>query len=248
VKPAPRVYVKEDLQEGALLGLDGAIGHHLTQVLRLTEGAELRVFNGRDGEFAARLAGVEKKSAKAAVGAQTRVQTPANQPTLMFAPVKRQATDWIVEKATELGAGVIAPVLTRRTISETVRLERWRAIAQEASEQCERLDLPEIRTPRSLGAAFDGWDAATHLIFADEACDDDSPAPPAADAIHALPQNARMAVLIGPEGGFDPGERRHLRSLPFVQPISLGPRILRAETAAVALLSVAQAIRGDWRL
>jgi 16S rRNA (uracil1498-N3)-methyltransferase len=173
---------------------------------------------------------------------------------LLFAPVKRHATDLIVEKATELGVRRIRPVITQRTIAETVRLDRLRIITREATEQTERFDLPEILEPLALAKVLDNWDASRPLIYADEAGDDER-APWGGGSGRAAPirdvmaniQADKLALLIGPEGGFAPQERDALRTLAFVMPISLGPRILRAETAVIAALSVMQAAWGDWK-
>ena len=162
--------------------------------------------------------------------------------------MKRQGTDLLVEKATELGARVLQPVITRRTNAETVRGDRLRAISTEAAEQTERLDVPEVREPLPLTKLLDGWDAGRRIVFADEAGD----APPLLEVLSATVkrgvtgEDKALALLTGPEGGFDPEERRLLRGLAFVTPVSLGPRILRAETAAVAALAVIQAAWGDW--
>jgi 16S rRNA (uracil1498-N3)-methyltransferase len=162
---------------------------------------------------------------------------------LLFAPVKRHATDLIAEKATELGVRRLRPVTTQRTIAETVRVDRLQAIAREAAEQTERFDLPEIAEVASLPKALDGWEVTRRLIFADEEGD----APPLAEAAASLDRRNGVSLLIGPEGGFTAEERRMLRALPFVRPVSLGPRILRAETAVIAALSMIQAHWGDWR-
>lgn len=235
-----RLFVEAPLAPGVLVTLDGARAHYLATVLRQPEGAKLRLFNGRDGEFSASLQQTTKKGATVAVEDLLRPQTPPSSVILMFAPIKRQATDWIVEKACELGVGAIAPVLTRRTITDTVRLDRWRAIATEAAEQCERLDVPDCQEPLSLAAALGGWDPATPLVFADESGE----AAPIASVLAPMPRGNALGVLIGPEGGFDPAEQRTLRSLAFVRPVSLGPRILRAETAAVAALAIIEALCG----
>jgi 16S rRNA (uracil1498-N3)-methyltransferase len=173
---------------------------------------------------------------------------------LLFAPVKRHATDVIVEKATELGVRRMRPVITQRTIAETVRLDRLHAITREAAEQTERFDAPEILEPQALSKALDGWDASRPLIYADEAGDDaralwggERGRAPAIHGVVAALKSEQLALLIGPEGGFTPEERRMLRALPFVAPVSLGPRILRAETAVIAALSVIQAAWGDWQ-
>jgi 16S rRNA (uracil1498-N3)-methyltransferase len=254
--PEPRLLIDMPLTSGAEIALDEAQARHVGAVLRLEPGDRLRPFNARDGEWRARV------SAKSKRGMSIRVETllrPARQPPdleLLFAPVKRHATDLIVEKATELGVRRLRPVITQRTIAETVRLDRLHAIAREAAEQTERCDSPEILEPVTLAKALDGWDAARPLIF----CDEEGNAPSLLDAlqtaIHPLPlegsgagvgASSKLALLIGPEGGFTPEERRMLRALTFVRATSLGPRVLRAETAAIAALSIIQASWGDWR-
>jgi len=193
---------------------------------------------------------------RVAVEEKLREARPVPDLELLFAPVKRHATDLIIEKATEIGAARIRPIITQRTIAETVRLDRLSAIAREAAEQTERFDAPEIFAPMPLGKALDGWDATRVLIFADEAGDDEGRAwggeagraPPLLEALAALAARgpAKLALLIGPEGGFTPEERRMLRDAEFVMPASLGPRILRAETAVIAALTLVQAQWGDW--
>lgn len=253
--PDPRLYLEDALAIGAQLALDEAQGRYLTQVLRLREGASARVFNGRDGEWQARIVEIGRRGAVLEVGAQIRAQASAPDIALLFSPLKRQATDWLVEKATELGVRTLQPVMCKRTVAETVRTDRLTSIAREAAEQTERLDLPVIRAPLALGKTLDGWDSARPLIFADEAGDDqekpwggaEGRGGPLYDAVAALRERKALALLIGPEGGFDPEERRMLRGLSFVTPVSLGPRILRAESAALAALAVIQAAWGDWR-
>ncbi len=253
------------------IALDEAQARHVGTVLRLREGDVLRLFNASDGEWRARIVARTKRAMSARVEDFVRAARPTPDLDLLFAPVKRHATDLIVEKATELGVRRIRPVMTQRTIAETVRLDRLQAIAREAAEQTERFDAPEILEPLQLIHALDGWDASRPLIYADEAGDDaEAPwggergrATPLAGALKSWtagvsPANAgcagedaggprKLALLIGPEGGFTPAERRMLRGLSQVIPVSLGPRILRAETAAIAALSVIQAIWGDWR-
>jgi 16S rRNA (uracil1498-N3)-methyltransferase len=172
---------------------------------------------------------------------QTALPAPAADLLLLFSPVKRHGTDLIAEKATELGARTLAPVVCRRTVAETVRIDRLRAIAIEAAEQCGRLDVPTIHAAQPLARALETWDGRP-LLFADEAGDAETI--PAVFARADMKTAARMALLTGPEGGFDPEERRLLRALPFVTPVSLGARILRAETAAIAGLAL---ILAHWR-
>ena len=252
--PDPRLFLDHDLGAGLQIALDEAQGRYLTQVLRMHAGAHARVFNGRDGEWSTTLARADKRGVLLTVGDQLRAQAPVPDVTLLFSPLKRQATDWLIEKATELGVRTLRPVLCKRTVAETVRLDRLNSIAREAAEQTERLDVPEIAEAESLARALDGWPADRPLIYADEAGDDQSKpwggqagrGGPLSDALVGLKAQS-LAVLIGPEGGFDVTERSMLRGLPFVIPVSLGPRILRAETAAVATLAVIQARWGDWR-
>jgi 16S rRNA (uracil1498-N3)-methyltransferase len=253
--PEPRLYLDAPLAAGARLDLDEAQAHKATTVLRLGVGARVRVFNERDGEWSATLAELKKRGVSIQLEAQLRPPRESLDVDLLFAPVKRDATDLIVEKATELGARRIRPVITARTITDTVRLDRLALIARSAAEQTERFDLPELVAPVSLAKALDGWGAARPLIFADEAGDDEGApwggstgrALPMLEVLQAKPRPAGFSLLIGPEGGFTPQERALLRDFPFVIPVSLGPRILRAETAAVAGLTLAQAAWGDWQ-
>jgi 16S rRNA (uracil1498-N3)-methyltransferase len=250
----PRLYVAPDLAGGGDLVLDGDQAHYLTRVMRLEAGDPVRVFNGRDGEFAAVLAASTKSSATLRLSAQMRPQAPVPDLWLLFAPLKKARTDFLVEKAVELGAAEIRPVLTERTDADTVRTDRLQRLAIEAAEQTERLDVPPVREAVKLHTALEHWPADRILIFADEAGDDQARpwggeagrATPMADVLRTL-ADGPGAILIGPEGGFAPAERKRLRELTFVRPVGLGPRILRAETAAVAALTLWQAIRGDWR-
>lgn len=250
----PRLYVVPDLAPGGQLVLDGDQAHYLTRVLRLGAGDPVRVFNGRDGELNARIAGSTKATATLDLGEREREQAATPDLWLLFAPLKKARTDFVVEKAVELGAAEIRPVLTERTDAETVRVDRLQRIAVEAAEQTERLDVPPVREAEKLAAVLSNWDARRLLIFADEAGDDlgrpwGGDAGRAASILDVLQSIADgpAAVLVGPEGGFSPAERARLRSLTSVRPVGLGPRILRAETAAVATLSLWQAVRGDWR-
>lgn len=249
----PRLLIEDTLAAGAEIALDEGQSRYVGTVLRLEAGAALRVFNARDGEWRAQVSEKTKRGVRLRVAERLREAQLGPDLDLLFAPVKRHATDLIVEKATELGVRRLRPVVTQRTIAETVRLDRLHAIAREAAEQTERFDTPDIVEPVSLARALDGWDAARPLIYADEAGE----APPIFEAL--FPWSAggpagegagaprMIALLIGPEGGFTPEERRMLRDQPFVIPVSLGPRILRAETAVIAALAVIQAHWGDWR-
>jgi len=251
--PDPRLYLDERLAEGALVRVSDGQGRKLTQTLRLGAGAPVRVFNARDGEWRAVIERTERTGLVLHVSALLRAPFAARDLDLVFAPVKRDAVDLMVEKATELGVRRLRPVITRRTIVETVRLDRFKSIAREAAEQTERFDLPEVFEPQPLAKALDGWDADRPLIFADEAGDDPDAAwggatgraGPLLDRLQGISAD-KLALLIGPEGGFAPEERALLRAQPYVIPVSLGPRILRAETAAIAALAVIQAAWGDW--
>ncbi|MEZ5973089.1 MAG: 16S rRNA (uracil(1498)-N(3))-methyltransferase [Hyphomonadaceae bacterium] len=281
--PEPRLLIDQDLSAGAEIALDEAQARHVGAVLRLDVGGVLRPFNARDGEWRARITVREKRGMRVVLESLLREAKPSPDLDLLFAPVKRHATDLIVEKATELGARRIRPVITQRTIAETVRVDRLENIAREAAEQTERFDAPEIFEATPLPKALDGWDAARPLIYADESGGEHGRARPIADALSTLSLTERvardsargegrsdeqapaqlnaphpltpspqgrggmLALLIGPEGGFTPEERRMLRTLPHVVPVSLGPRILRAETAVIAALSVIQSYWGDWR-
>jgi 16S rRNA (uracil1498-N3)-methyltransferase len=250
----PRLYVAPDLREGLEFPVEADQAHYLTRVLRLTAGAPVRVFNGRDGEYDASLSAFTKSTAQLRLGAQVRSQQTTPDLWLMFAPLKKARTDFVVEKATELGASEIRPILTERTDADTVRTDRLQRIATEAAEQTERLDVPSVRDATKLDKALTNWDESRILIYADETGDEGGKpwggsagrATPIADMLKS-PSAARAAILIGPEGGFSPAERKHLRSLSYVRPVGLGPRILRAETAAVAALALYQALAGDWR-
>ncbi len=234
----PRLFVRHELSEGALVEIDSAQANYLGNVLRLARGAELLLFDGGSGEWLARVAEVAKKRMVLAVERKTRKPESIPDVWLAFAPVKRAQTDWLVEKATELGVARLLPVITRRTIAERVKLDRLESIAIEAAEQCGRTRLPEIGEPLMLKQLIDRRDGARALYFADE-----NGGEPAADAFKGGP----ALILVGPEGGFADEERVLVREAPGAIPISLGPRILRAETAALAALSAFMAVAGDWR-
>jgi 16S rRNA (uracil1498-N3)-methyltransferase len=241
-----RLFVEADLAAGIEAPLGEAQVHYLRHVMRRPDGAPLLLFNGRDGEWQAVLAGRGKKSAVAEVGEQTRVQAAEPDVWLCFAPVKRARIDYIAEKATELGASVLQPVLTRHTAVERVNVERLRANAIEAAEQTERLCVPEVREPVDLARLLAAWPEGRRLLI----CDETGGGPPIAEALGGLDAAARAApwaIAIGPEGGFAAEELTALRRIKDVMAVGLGPRILRADTAATAALACWQALVGDWR-
>lgn len=226
----PRLHLPARLEAGAALRLDAARAHYLTHVLRLRAGAPLRVFNAEDGEWRAVLAAVGKRDATLEVGERLRTPAPEPGPVLHLAPIRRSRLDWLVEKAVELGAGGLVPLLTERTVVRLENPERLRAIVVEAAEQCERLTVPELAAPRPFGAWLAAREAGRPLLFADEA----GGGRPLAEA---LAETGTPDLLVGPEGGFAPQERVLLHAAPGVRPVTLGPRILRAETAALAMLA-----------
>ncbi len=234
-----RLHVPGDLAPGPLaLASDPA--RYLTQVMRRGLGDEVALFNGRDGEWRARIAQIGRRDCLLTVEARLRVQAAGPDLELIIAVIKRAPLEWSVEKATELGVSRVRLVTTRRTNTDHVRLERLTAIAIEAAEQTGRLDVPEIVAPEPLGSLLDSWPTDRALVF----CDEGGGGSPALTA--SLPPPP-AAVLIGPEGGFSPEERARLLALSYAARVSLGPRILRADTAAVAALTLWQASVGDWR-
>ena len=236
-KSLPRLFVRTPLAEGATVELDAGQANYLGNVMRLGTAAELLVFDGRSGEWLARIAEAAKKRMTLMVERRTREPEAIPDIWLAFAPVKRTQTDWLVEKATELGAARLLPVMTQRTVAERVKLERLQAIAVEAAEQCGRTMLPEIDEPVSLKQLLAEREPGRRLYFADESGGD-----PAAKTFAPGP----AMILVGPEGGFTDQEREAIRAAPNVAAISLGPRILRAETAALAALAAWMSAAGDW--
>jgi 16S rRNA (uracil1498-N3)-methyltransferase len=237
-----RLFVTCDLAPGAEVALDEGQAHYLFTVMRLEAGARVAVFNGRDGEWLAEVAEAGRRGGRLAARERSRGQRRLPDLWLLFAPVKKARTDFIVEKAAELGAARIQPVFTRFTNAERLRLDRLRAHAVEAAEQCGETSVPEVGEPVKLAALLDGWDPGRRLMF----CDESRESVPAHAALAASAPGP-WAVLVGPEGGFAPEEAVHLRCLPFVTPVTLGPRTLRADTAAVAALTLWQSALGDWR-
>jgi 16S rRNA (uracil1498-N3)-methyltransferase len=243
---AMRLFVEANLSAGIEAALSEAQAHYLRHVMRREEGAGLLLFNGRDGEWRARLSLRGKKAAVAEIGERTREQAAEPDIWLCFAPVKRARIDYIAEKATELGVAVLQPVITRHTNVDRVNVERLHATAVEAAEQTERLSVPEVRAPIDLMRLLAGWPAKRRLLI----CDETGGGPPIADSLGGLDAEARAApwaIAIGPEGGFADSELAALRRMKDVMAVGLGPRILRADTAALAALACWQAMVGDWR-
>jgi len=242
---SPRLYVDAPLSAGATLTLSKPQGHYLADVLRLKSGDPVLLFNTRDGEWRARLGAPAKRAVTLAVEAQTRAQSAPGNLHYLFAPLKRARLDYVVQKAVEMGVSRLQPVLTRHTQAERVNVERMRANAIEAAEQCGILLLPDICEPVPLARALADLEPARLLVF----CDEDAPTadPAAALKAAALSQGAPLAVLIGPEGGFAAEERALLLARTDIVRLALGPRILRADTAAVAALALVQSVLGDWR-
>ena len=235
-----RLHVPQTLSAGAAILPTLDQSRYLTQVMRLKAGDALLVFNGADGEWRCVIAEALKKGVVLKAEEQVRPQITGPDVHLLIAVVKKAALEFAVEKATELGAARIGLVMTRRTQGDRVRMDRLEAIAVESAEQTGRLDVPAIDLSMKLEALLDGWDASRRLMF----CDETGGAP----AMTALADagGGPWAILIGPEGGFAPEERERLRALPFTTAVSLGPRVLRADTAATAALTLWQAAVGDW--
>ncbi len=236
-----RLFVPQDLAAGLDVEADPQQSHYLLTVLRLAEGAQLLVFNGRDGEWLARLSAAHKKRAVLSPVTQTRLQPPHPDLVYCFAPLKQGRLDYLVQKAVEMGAGHLQPVITQHTQMSTVGLDRLRANAIEAAEQCGILAIPTVGEAVKLDRVLWEWEPGRRLVFCDESAGTNNPLP----LLRPL-AGQRLGLLVGPEGGFSDDERRQLKALPFVTPIPLGPRILRADTAAVAALAVLQAAAGDW--
>ena len=234
----PRLFVRQPLGEDARVELDGNAANYLGNVLRLGEGGEVLLFDGASGEWLGRIVETGRKRMALTAERQTRALEQVPDLTLAFAPVKRSQTDWLVEKATELGVARLIPVTTQRTVVERVKLERLQAIAIEAAEQCGRTRLPEIIEPVSLSQLLKQREPGRALFFADEA---------GGEAVATAFKPGPAMILTGPEGGFTDEERAAIRATPGAVPISLGPRILRAETAALAALAADMALAGDWR-
>ena len=237
--PRTRLYVDAPLENGALVPLDGDAAHHAVGVLRLGAGDAVALFNGRDGEWAATIETATRKAATVRAETQTRPQMPESDIRVLFAPLKKTATDYAVEKATEMGVARLSPVITQRTETRRLNAGRLAATARDAAQQSERLSVPVIDDLAPLDAVLADWDPGRTLFV----CAEREDAPPLAQAVRE--HKGPHAFLIGPEGGFQREELDAIMKLPFVVAITLGPRILRAETAIVAALAIWQCTIGD---
>lgn len=239
--PKIRLFVEAELSQGTGVPLERDQANYLFNVMRLSVGAQVLLFNGTDGEWRAEVVEANKRRGVLACREQTRAQSMPPDVWLLFAPIKKARTDFIVEKAAELGAREIHPVLTRYTNAERVRQDKLQAHAVEAAEQCGGVFVPPVMEPRKLATVLADWPEDRHLMF----CDERIVAQAAQDVLSAAP-NGKWAILIGPEGGFSEDEATAIRAIPQAHPVTLGPRILRADTAAVAALTLWQSVLGDW--
>jgi 16S rRNA (uracil1498-N3)-methyltransferase len=239
---SPRLFIDAPLHQGVRIIPAPAQLNYLVNVLRLRESARVLVFNGREGEFAASLDGTSRKTATLILGERLRAQEFAPDVDYLFAPLKHARLDYVAQKAVEMGARRLRPVLTNRTQATRVNIDRLRANALEAAEQCGVIWMPEVMAVERLEAALNGWPTERLLVF----CDEEAPQVNPIAALAACAVSAGASLLIGPEGGFDEAEREAILRVPKVLRISLGPRILRADTAAVAALALIQTQMGDW--
>lgn len=245
INPKIRLFVEDALHAGASIALSADQAHYLLSVMRSADGTPLALFNGRDGEWLATLAVVSKKKAEAQVVGLRKALQPVPDVWYAFAPLKHGRIDFIVQKATELGASALLPVMTARTIASRVNEDRLRANAIEAAEQSERTEVPEVHEPVNFVKLLSGWPEDRVLLYGDETGHGLSPV----ELFAQLPTDiSRWGVLVGPEGGFTPDELAQLRTAKYAKGISLGPRVLRADTAGLAALTAVMAWRGDWHL
>jgi len=238
-KSAPRLFVEQTLELSALVAIDGNQAHYLARVMRVSPGDAIILCDNRTGEWIAKVIDVQKRQVTAEIFKKAREREPTPDVWLCPALLKKDRFDLVLEKATELGVAALKPVVTRRCVADKLNLDRARAVAIEAAEQCARTSLPDITAPTKIDALLREWPSERMLFFADEE---------GGEPAHAsfASQSGPSAILIGPEGGFDDAERAAIRAHPQARPISLGPRILRGETAAIAALSVWMAVSGDW--
>ncbi|MBV9557539.1 MAG: 16S rRNA (uracil(1498)-N(3))-methyltransferase [Pseudolabrys sp.] len=252
---APRLFVEDRLKAGTVIELDRDAANYLRNALRLKDGDAILLFNGRDGEWRCLLSASGKRALTATAEEQTRPQTVATDLHYLFAPLKHARLDYVVQKAVELGVSKLQPVITQHTQVARVNVERMRANVIEAAQQCGVISIPEVAEPTELKPLLAKLDADRLLVFCDEEAEiadpvaalaERRPQPSALVPAGTAPEAMPLAVLIGPEGGFSADEREALLKIPNVARIALGPRILRADTAAVAALALVQAVLGDW--
>ncbi|WP_320195499.1 16S rRNA (uracil(1498)-N(3))-methyltransferase [Agrobacterium rosae] len=237
-----RLFVSQPLSQSEAIEADSDQFNYLANVLRLTDGAEILLFNGRDGEWKTTLSYPTRKKILLTATEQTRLQPETPDLQYLFAPLKTGRMDYLVQKAVEMGAGVLQPVMTQHVQGKITNLDKLRANVIEAAEQCGILAVPQVLEPIKLKDLLESWDASRRIIYCDEGDEGQNPLP-----VLSRIEEKQLALLVGPEGGFSEGERKLLRDHPAVTPIPLGPRILRADTAAVAALAVIQATVGDWK-
>jgi len=237
-----RLFLEQPLDAKLEVTCTRAQANYLLNVMRLDDGAEILVFDGRNGEWRASLSRQKRNACTLNISEQVRPQEEGPDIEYLFAPVKRARLDFMVQKATELGVAAIRPVMTRYTDTKRVKFDRLRANVIEAAEQCGVLRIPHVHEPVSLDKLLEAWDPLRRIVY----CDEGAPVTSPLEALGGL-EPGPIAVLIGPEGGFDADERKRLRGLEYVTPVSLGPRVMRADTAAVVILSLVNAVLGDWR-
>jgi 16S rRNA (uracil1498-N3)-methyltransferase len=240
--PSIRLFVEYSLHAGAQVELSKEQAHYLGNVMRAKAGQHVGLFNGKDGEWLAEIADINKKYALLLIKEQLRAYQASPDIWLVFAPIKQGRIDYMIEKATELGVSELHPVMTRRTIVSRVNEKRLSAHVIEAAEQSERLDVPALQTPKKLEALLNDWSEDRTLLYGDETGGGET----ISEVIKTIAKE-KLAVLIGPEGGFASEELAMLRNQSFTKPVGLGPRVLRADTAAIAALSAIQALSGDWQ-
>ena len=237
----PRLYVDAPLANGTSVALNRQQAHYVGNVMRLKPGDSVRIFNGRDGEYLCTIETAGKRDGAVTCTEQTARHREPPDLDYLFAPLKHARLDYMAQKATEMGVRRLRPVFTTRTMAQRVNLDRLRSNTIEAAEQCNMVTVPEVLPPEPLDAVLANWDPSRRLIV----CDEGAPISDPLAALEAVPPGP-LALLIGPEGGFTAAEAETLRALAFVTSISLGPRIMRADTAAVAALALVQAVHGDW--
>lgn len=247
-RAGPRLFVSDGLAAGGAAPLSSGQAHYLKNVMRLSPGDPVTLFNGRDGEWQGQIADLRRSAGSVTLNYQRRPQAVEPDIWLLFAPIKRAPLDFMVQKAVELGASRLWPVMTRHTDVNRVNIERIQSTAMEAAEQCERLTMPTVSNPTALPDALSGWPEDRRLLV----CAETGATRPITAVLEELKPGAgekspKMAVLVGPEGGFEASELDAIRNLPFVTPTGLGPRVLRAETAALAALACWQSVLGDWQ-